>query len=131
MNNRDCWNQRTGQPRCVQLMAKTWNFSPSTLRTQQGTSLVSPSQGLVTGFRNTANLVFPSGKWFKSPSDTQVRGEFLENVDRTYPKTGTPINNPASAFRPAPSLSNRLRRDTDGTAAASVSATLLQPQPDS
>jgi hypothetical protein len=32
-------------------MAKTWNFSPSIRRTQQGTFAVSPSQGVVNGLR--------------------------------------------------------------------------------
>ena len=29
-------NQRTGHPRCVQLIAKTWNWSPEMCRTQHG-----------------------------------------------------------------------------------------------
>jgi len=40
-NKFDCGNHRTGQPRCAQLMAKTWNAFASTCRTQQGTFAVS------------------------------------------------------------------------------------------
>jgi hypothetical protein len=47
----DCGNQRTGHPRCAQLIAKTWNFSPSTRRTQQGIFAVSPSDGFAPGCR--------------------------------------------------------------------------------
>src|SRR5262249_52820293 len=46
MNRPDWGNQRTGQPRCAQLTAKTWNFSPSMRRTQQAVSTVLPSVGI-------------------------------------------------------------------------------------
>src|SRR5437773_3205231 len=47
----DCGNQRTGHPRCAQLIAKTWNFSPARRRTQHAIVAVSPSHAFTTGFR--------------------------------------------------------------------------------
>src|SRR5215468_9439562 len=73
MNRPDCGNQRTGQPRCAQLTAKTWNWSPPTRRTQHAVSAVLPSVGVTYGFRKVTSRVSPSGNWLTGPSGTQDR----------------------------------------------------------
>src|SRR5439155_9769345 len=71
MKRFDCGNQRTGQPRCAQLIAKIWNCRPSMLRTQQETFAVSPSEGDSIGLRKVAKRVSPVGKLDTGPSGTQ------------------------------------------------------------
>ena len=67
MKSRDCANQRTGQPRWAQLIANTWNRSPSIRRTQHGMSAVAPSQATRNGFSYVASRVWPSGKFWSGP----------------------------------------------------------------
>ena len=62
MKSRDCGNQRTGQPRCAQLIANTWNWSPPMRRTQHAIFAVAPSQATRNGFSYVASRVWPSGK---------------------------------------------------------------------
>src|SRR6266404_2881263 len=71
MNRLDCGNQRTGHPRCAQLMANTWNCFPSTLRTQQAMSAVSPSQAFTIGLRYVARRVSPAGNLSSEPRGSQ------------------------------------------------------------
>src|ERR1700745_2193617 len=68
MKRPDCGNQRTGQPRCAQLTAKTWNCSAAMRRTQQAVSAVLPSVGITYGLRKVASRVSASGN---SPSVTK------------------------------------------------------------
>ena len=68
MNSPEGANQRTGQPRCVQLMAKTWNCSPSSRRTQQAIFAVGPSQATRNGLFIVARRVSPSGNSSTGPS---------------------------------------------------------------
>src|SRR6201987_4870559 len=114
MKRPDWGNQRTGQPRCAQLMAKTWNFSPATCRTQQAVSTVLPSVGITLGLRNVARRVSPSGNLLTGPRGTQARYAFErprvieESTNRTI---GTAI---AAATRPLnkiPSFMSRPRRE--------------------
>src|SRR5215470_5960692 len=115
MNNPDCGNQRTGQPRWAQLMANTWNCSPSMWRTQQGVLSVSPSQGFEIGLRNIANMVWPSGKSLKEPSATQ-RLYFpccpRRMGEARYPITGVARIRTAKPFKRAPILARKSRRET-------------------
>jgi hypothetical protein len=60
-------DQRTGQPRCAQLIAKTWKVLAETRRTQQGMSPVWPSHEVVTGLRKLTSRVSPSGKSVSGP----------------------------------------------------------------
>ena len=69
MNRPDCGNQRTGQPRCAQLIAKTWNCLPSSApHPARRCRAVSPSHGRVNGLRNVASRVSPSGSRSTLPS---------------------------------------------------------------
>src|SRR6185295_11976352 len=73
MKRPDCGNQRTGQPRCAQLTANTWNLSPAIRRTQEAVPAVWPSVGVTNGLRNVTSRVSPSGNWLIGPRGTQER----------------------------------------------------------
>src|SRR5229473_8626536 len=107
MNRPDCGNQRTGHPRCAQLIAKTWNFSPATRRTQQGIFAVSPSDGFATGFRYVARRVWPSGNPASGPSESQDSYPGLRSRitgERIYRTIGTARIMPTAPLRRIPSF---------------------------
>src|ERR1700730_14494813 len=99
-------------------------------RTQHGTSAVSPSQGLLTGFRYTANRVSPWGKRSSGPSEIQLFADSRLKLDNTKPRRGTPIRTAAMPFNPAPTFRRRLRRDIGRVDAPLVAASFWQPQSD-
>src|ERR1700733_11785733 len=114
MNKPDCGNQRTGHPRCAQLMAKTWNCFPSTRRTQHAVSTVLPSVGVTKGLRNVASRVSPSGKSFIGPSGTHERYPFArprEIEDRRKPAMGTASAVATNPLNRIPTFMNRPRRE--------------------
>src|SRR5215470_3044595 len=114
MNKPDCGNQRTGQPRCAQLTANTWNVSPSTRRTQHAVSTVLPSVGMTRGFRKVANLVSPSGNSLTRPRGTQARYAFERprvTEDRRYLPIGTARAAATTPLKRTPSFINSPRRE--------------------
>src|SRR5216684_2153658 len=107
MNRPDWGNQRTGHPRCAQLIAKTWSFSPSTRRTQQGIFAVSPSDGFATGFRYVARRVWPSGNPASGPSESQDSYPGLRSRitgERRYRTIGTANTRPTAPLKRKPSF---------------------------
>src|SRR6202166_517699 len=114
MNKPDCGNQRTGQPKCAQLIAKTWNCSPSTRRTQHAVSTVLPSVGVTKGLRNVASRVSPSGKSFIAPSGTHERYAFARPrviEDRRNFNMGTASAVGTNPLNRIPIFMNRPRRE--------------------
>src|ERR1700692_1366743 len=115
MKRPDCGNHRTGQPRCAQLTAKTWNCSPSTRRTQHAVSTVFPSVGITFGFLNVASRVSPSGNSLTGPRDTQDRYPFpFDRVidERMKPTTGMASAAATKPLKMIPSFINQPRRDS-------------------
>src|SRR6201996_4140535 len=113
MNKPDCGNHRTGQPRCAQLIANTWNCFSEIRRTQQATRSVSPSHARLTGFVNFARRVSPIGNLATDPSGTQdlyASSDFTG--ERRYFTTGTATATPTTALKSAPTFSSNHRRDT-------------------
>ena len=104
MNRPDCGNQRTGQPRCAQLTAKTWNCSPSTRRTQQAVSAVLPSVGITIRIaeRRQPRLAFR---------------EFADAAER-HPRRGS--------RSPRPRVTDERRKRTIGTASAAATDAVEQ-----
>src|SRR5262252_4659395 len=114
MKRPDCGNQRTGQPRCAQFTAKTWNCSPSTRRTQQAVSAVLPSVGMTYGFRNVASRVSPSGNSLTFPSGTQERYPFARPrviEEKRNPTIGTATTLAARALNAIPNFIKNPRRE--------------------
>src|SRR5262252_5374566 len=114
MKSPDCGNQRTGQPRCAQFTAKTWNCSPSTRRTQQAVSAVLPSVGMTYGFRNVASRVSPSGNSLTFPSSTQERYPFARPraiEEKRNPTIGTATTLAAKALNTIPNFMKNPRRE--------------------
>src|SRR5215467_15350895 len=131
MKSPDCGNQRTGQPRCAQFTAKTWNCSPSTRRTQQAVSAVLPSVSMTYGFRNVASRVSPSGNSLTFPSGTQERYPFARPrviEEKRNPTIGTATTLAARALNKIPNFMKNPRRETvasvDGASAGFVAIVL-------
>src|SRR5215472_7404120 len=131
MKSPDCGNQRTGQPRCAQFTAKTWNCSPSTRRTQQAVSAVLPSVGMTYGFRNVASRVWPSGNSLIFPSGTQERYPFARPrviEEKRNPTIGTATTLAARAFNTIPNFIKNPRREivasVEGASAGFVASVL-------
>src|ERR1700730_12015736 len=115
MKRPDCGNHRTGQPRCAQLTAKTWNCSPSTRRTQHAVSTVFPSVGITFGFRNVASRVSPSGNSLTDPRGTHDRYAFERPrviEDRTNPTSGTASADATKPLNRIPNFMNSPRRES-------------------
>src|ERR1700730_11873393 len=115
MKRPDCGNHRTGQPRCAQLIAKIWNCSPSTRRTQHAVSTVFPSVGMTFGFRNVASRVSPSGNSLTDPRGTHDRYAFERPrvmEDRTNPTTGTASADATTPLKRIPNFINSPRRES-------------------
>src|ERR1700730_1633574 len=115
MKRPDCGNHRTGQPRCAQLIAKIWNCSPSTRRTQHAVSTVFPSVGITFGFRNVASRVSPSGNSLTDPRGTHDRYAFERPrviEDRTNPTTGTARADATKPLKRIPNFMNSPRRES-------------------
>src|SRR5271165_3222651 len=94
-------------------MAKTWNWSPATWRTQQAVSTVFPSVGVTNGLRNVARRVSPSGKSPTGPSGTHdkyplARPRVIE--DSTKRTMGTAKPRATSPLNKIPNFISRLRR---------------------
>src|SRR4029077_6276013 len=114
MNSPDCGNQRTGQPRCAQLTANTWNWSPSTRRTQHAVSAVLPSVGVTWGFRNVARRVSPSGNSLTRPRETPDREAPARprvTHERTNPTMGTARADATNPLKRIPNFMNSPRRE--------------------
>src|ERR1700730_2473268 len=115
MKRPDCGNHRTGQPRCAQLTAKTWNCSPSKRRTQHAVSTVFPSVGITFGFRNVASRVSPSGNSRTDPRGTHDRYALHHQrliEDRTNPPTGTASADATKPLKRIPNFMNSPRRES-------------------
>src|SRR5580692_7604154 len=115
MNSPDCGNQRTGQPKCAQFTAKTWNCSPATRRTQHAVSIVLPSVGVTYGFRNVASRVSPSGNSLTDPTDTQERYAFARPrviEDRRKRTIGTASAVATTPLNRIPIFMNSPRRES-------------------
>src|SRR5580704_16128073 len=95
-------------------MAKTWNFSAATRRTQHAVSTVLPSVGITLGLRKVANRVSPSGNSFTEPRGTQARYAFArprvieESTNRTI---GTAIAVATIPLNRIPNFMRRPRRE--------------------
>src|SRR4029450_4880138 len=115
MKRFDCGNQRTGHPRCAQLMAKTWKFWPSMFRPQQGISAVSPSHPFRTGLRYVARRVWPAGNSSSPPSDRQSiypPARPRATGDMRYRTIGTARMAPTMKLKNTPILTSIARLDT-------------------
>src|SRR5215467_2259036 len=138
MKSPDCGNQRTGQPRCAQFTAKTWNCSPSTRRTQQAVSDVLPSVGMTYGFLNVASRVSPSGNSLTFPRGTQERYPLVRprvTEEKRNPTIGTATTLAARALNKIPNFRKNPRREIvasivsvfGGARAALVAIVVLAP----
>src|SRR4029453_16779949 len=118
MKRFDCGNQRTGHPRCAQLMAKTWKFWPSMFRTQQGISAVSPSHPFRTGLRYVARRVWPAGNSSSPPRESQARyppPPPRATGDMRYRTIGTARMAPTMKLKNTPILTSIARLDRTGS----------------
>src|SRR2546425_2310059 len=111
MKSRDCGNHRTGQPRCAQLIANTWNWSPPIRRTQHAIFAVGPSQATRKGFSYVASRVWPSGKFPTEPSLIHACPARPRTGPKMYPMIGIPASVAATALRATPSVNRNPRRD--------------------
>src|SRR6185295_8197350 len=113
MKSPDCGNQRTGQPRCAQFTANTWNCSPSIRLTQHAASAVLPSVGITNGLRNVASRVSPSGNSLTRPSGTHAVYAFSRLIvtDESRKRTiGTASVAATTPLNTSPSFMKRPRR---------------------
>src|SRR5215469_5869442 len=113
MNSCDSANQRTGQPRCAQLIANTLNSPSEVLRTYAGTFADSPSHGSENGFVNVISFVSPGGKSSTLPIAIHCRYSFRRsNGPSRYARTGVAIASATAAFSAIPTFIRNDRRDT-------------------
>src|SRR4029453_3747276 len=103
-------NQRTGQPRCVQLAEKAMKLSSLTRRSQTPLFAVTPAQGSGEGSVTVTATVFPILKSFDLPSDTHFSGTFRNKGATTNPIRGNPTIALQSPTRPIDSFSKNSRR---------------------
>src|SRR5947208_4461244 len=113
MKSRDCGNHRTGQPRCAQLIANTWNWSPPIRRTQHAIFAVGPSQATRNGFSYVARRVCPSGKFPTEPSLIHACPARPRTGPKMYPMIGIPASVAARPLSAKPSVNRNPRRDGD------------------
>src|SRR5579859_209671 len=103
MNNCDSENQRTGQPRCAQLIANTVNSFWAACRTYAGIFAVAPSHGSENGFWNVISFVSPTGKSLTAPIAIHSRYSLRRSTGpSTYATTGVAITSATSAFNAIP-----------------------------
>src|ERR1043166_2861948 len=103
-------NQRTGQPRCVQLAEKAIKLSALTRRNQTPLFAVTPAQGSDEGSVTVTATVLPSSKSSGLPNVTHFSGTFRKNGATMNPTKGTPtiaLQRPISAIE---SFSKNRRR---------------------
>ena len=103
-------NQRTGQPRCVQLAEKAMKLSALTRRSQTPLFAVTPAQGSDEGSVTVTATVLPIWKSSGLPSVTHFSGTFRKNGATMKPTNGTPtiaVHRPTSAME---SFSKNRRR---------------------
>src|SRR5437660_302104 len=103
-------NQRTGQPRCVQLAEKAMKLSSLTRRSQTPLFAVTPAQGSDEGSVTVTATVLPIWKSSGLPSVTHFSGTFRKNGATMKPTNGTPtmaVQRPTSAIE---SFSKNRRR---------------------
>src|SRR5438105_4096047 len=111
MKSRDCGNHRTGQPRCAQLIANTWNWSPRIRRTQHAIFAVGPSHATRNGFSYVARRVCPSGKLAAAPSLIHAWPARPRTGPKMYPMIGIPASVAAAALSARPIVNRNPRRD--------------------
>src|ERR1700721_4282005 len=102
MKSCDSLNQRTGQPRCAQLMAKTVkSLAPEVAplrRTYAGTCAVAPSHAFVNGLVKDTRLVWPAAKSYALPSAIHCRYSLrLLTGPRIYATTGVAMASATTA----------------------------------
>src|ERR1700750_667360 len=93
MKRFDCGNQRTGQARWAEFIAKTWE--------------VSGGVGVGAWLRQAARRVSPSGNWPMLPRLTHSSyARFWPRIagERTYRKMGTARTAPATTLKRMPIL---------------------------
>src|SRR5882724_528569 len=103
-------NQRTGQPRCVQLAEKAMKLSSLTRRSQTPLFAVTPAQGSDEGSITVTATVLPIWKSSGLPSVTHFSGTFRKSGAMMNPTNGTPtiaVQRPTSAME---SFSKNRRR---------------------
>src|SRR4029078_11284822 len=103
-------NQRTGQPRCVQLAEKAIKLSALTRRSQTPLFAVTPAQGSDEGSVTVTAIVLPIWKSSGLPSVTHFSGTFRNNGATMKPTNGThtiAVHSPAKAME---SFSKNRRR---------------------
>src|SRR5712671_5247288 len=103
-------NQRTGQPRCVQLAEKAMKLSSFTRRSQTPLFAVTPAHGSDEGSVTVTATVLPIWKSSGLPNVTHFSGTFRKNGATMKPTNGTPtiaVQRPTSAIE---SFSKNRRR---------------------
>src|SRR6185437_5654748 len=103
-------NQRTGQPRCVQLAEKAMKLSPLTRRSQTPLFAVTPAQGSDEGSVTVTATVLPIWKSSGLPSVTHFSGTFRKNGATMKPTNGTPTMAVHSPTKAMESFSKNRRR---------------------
>src|SRR6266404_369685 len=102
-------NQRTGQPRCVQLAEKAIKLSSLTRRSQTPLFAVTPAQGSDEGSVTVTATVLPIWKSSGLPSVTHFSGTFRKSGATINPINGTPTIAVQSPTRPMESFSRKRR----------------------
>src|SRR5439155_15954510 len=126
MNRRDCGNHRTGQPRCAQLIANTWNWSPPIRRTQHAIFAVGPAHADRNGFSYVARRVCTSGKLATAPSLIHAWPARPRTGPKMKPMTGMAASVAAAALSARPSVKRNPRREV-GDGSISWSAHMASP----
>src|SRR5664279_4704301 len=89
MNRLASFNQRTGQPRCVQVMAKAINSSSLSRRNQAAVLAVTPAQGSGEASSKTTEDVSPILNPSTLPTERHTAGGFRNNGAKMKPINGT------------------------------------------
>src|SRR5467141_2512843 len=103
-------NQRTGQPRCVQLAEKAMKLSSLTRRSQTPLFAVTPAQGSDEGSVTVTATVLPIWKSSGLPSVTHFSGTFRKSGATINPINGTPTIALQRPTRAMESFSKNRRR---------------------
>src|SRR4029077_628283 len=103
-------NQRTGQPRWVQLAEKAMKLSSLTRRSQTPLFAVTPAQGSDEGSVTVTATVLPIWKSSGLPSVTHFSGTFRNNGATMNPTNGTPTIAVQRPTRAIESFSKNRRR---------------------
>src|SRR6478672_12206952 len=103
-------NQRTGQPRCVQLAEKAMKLSALTRRSQTPLFAVTPAHGSDDGSVTVTATVLPTWKSSGLPIVTHFSGAFRKNGATMNPTSGNPTIALQSPMRAMESFSKNRRR---------------------